>query len=186
MARRFIGDVVARWLTHGGPDRDMELVDEFQFEDSDGKIWTAPQNAKINGASIPSALWSFGPPYVGDYRRASVVHDYYCDAKTETWQDTHYMFYEACREGGVGKTLAKAMYFAVYVGGPRWPAPRLGFFGRVLKSSPSDAHSGDQIPPRPDIDAEEFQSMLDWIENEDPEIDEIVARSDAMMSPAVT
>ena len=65
MAGEFIGDVRTRWLTGDGNDRDMELTRTFRFRDSDGKVWTAPRGSVINGASIPAALWTFGPPYVG-------------------------------------------------------------------------------------------------------------------------
>jgi hypothetical protein len=48
-----------------------------------------------------------GSPFTGDYRRASVVHDYYWVTKTDTWQNVHFMFYEASLAGGTSVPLAK-------------------------------------------------------------------------------
>ena len=55
----------------------MELLEDFWYEDPKGKRWNTPKGSTINGATIPKALWSIvGPPFVGKYRRASVIHDY--------------------------------------------------------------------------------------------------------------
>ena len=127
---RFEGNVVARWLDHRGDDRDMELLEDFIYIDPDDKQWVAPKGSVINGASIPSALWSsVGPPYVGDYRRASVVHDVACEKKTEPHEAVHLMFYYAMRAAGMGWTKANVMYQAVKRFGPTWS--RAG--GRVGK-----------------------------------------------------
>ena len=79
-------------------ERVVETVTPFAFEDSKGKLWTVPSGVRVDGASIPQAFWSvIGGPFTGRYREASVVHDYYCDTKTETWQDTHMAFYDGMR-----------------------------------------------------------------------------------------
>lgn len=118
---RFEGDVIARWLDHRGDDRDMELLEDFAYIDPDDKRWVALQGSVINGASIPSALWStVGPPFVGDYRRASVVHDVACDEKREPHEAVHLMFYYAMRAAGMGWTKANVMYQAVKRFGPSW------------------------------------------------------------------
>ncbi len=99
----FDGDVVMKWLQHDGDDRLMQLQQPFAFVDRRGKRWHVPQDAIVDGASIPRFFWrTIGPPFVGDYRFASVVHDYFCDERTETWQSTHRMFYEASLLGGGG------------------------------------------------------------------------------------
>ena len=184
MAGEFIGEVRTRWLIGEDGDRDMELMRTFKFKDSKGKIWTAPRGSIINGASIPAALWTFGPPYVGGYRFASVVHDHYCVTQTETWQATHYMFYEACRAGGVGLIKSKAMYAAVYIGGPRWKVKKRGLFGRVLKDQEDDAFESFEAAPQPDMDQEKFQQLQDWIESDDPDISKIEEKSNEMMMGA--
>ncbi|MGE0628876.1 MAG: DUF1353 domain-containing protein [Hyphomicrobiaceae bacterium] len=86
-AQTFQGDVVATWLRDG---RQMELVKSFAFVDSRGRKWPVPKGAKVDGASIPRVLWSaIGSPYLGKYRRASVVHDYYCDTMSRPWKEVH-------------------------------------------------------------------------------------------------
>jgi hypothetical protein len=121
---RFEGQVHAAWLRHAGPDRDMRLVVDFAFIDSRGVRWDAPAGRIINGASIPETLWSsvVGTPYVGDYRRASVVHDVACEDKKRPHEEVHYMFYEAMVCDGVPQERAWLMYTAVRLFGPKWPA----------------------------------------------------------------
>ncbi|MDP1798382.1 MAG: DUF1353 domain-containing protein [Planctomycetaceae bacterium] len=101
--------------------RDARLVSNFGYVDPHGTDWPAPRGSLVNGASIPQAFWSFvGGPWDGAYRQASVVHDVACDSMQATWQETHRMFYHACRCGGVEERTAKLMYWAVYHFGPRW------------------------------------------------------------------
>lgn len=116
----FKGDVAARW-ENGGGDRKMILLEAFTFVDRNGKHWTAPVGIPIDGASIPPALLSFIDPYIGPYRRASVVHDFYCIAPhTERDKDVHQMFYDAALAGGTPEPLAYGMWMAVLAGGPHW------------------------------------------------------------------
>jgi Protein of unknown function (DUF1353) len=121
---RFEGQVNAIWLRHAGQDRDMQLTADFAFIDSRGVRWGAPAGRIINGASIPEILWSsvIGTPYVGDFRRASVVHDVACEDKTRPYEVVHYMLYEAMRCDGVSEEQAVLMYTAVRLFGPKWPA----------------------------------------------------------------
>jgi len=116
---RFIGDVVTQWLK--GAKRLMKLQQKFIFVDENGFQWIAPQGSIIDGASIPRIAWFFiGSPFVGNYRRASVVHDVYCVTKSKPHKEVHKMFYQAMRCDGVNYFKAKAMYFAVKLGGPTW------------------------------------------------------------------
>jgi hypothetical protein len=84
----------------------MKRTNPFTFIDSAGKMWKAPKHFVIDGAKIPKSLWVFfGPPYTGKYRRASIVHDYYCIRKNRdlsNQQDVHRMFNEAILCNGVG------------------------------------------------------------------------------------
>ncbi len=112
------GEVVAKWISD---EREMELVESFTYIDPSGKRWTAAPGAVINGASIPSVFWSvIGGPFEGRFRKASVLHDAACENQTESWQDVHRMFYNACRCSCVGIGKAQTMYWAVYQFGPRW------------------------------------------------------------------
>ena len=116
----FHGDVVAKWLTEPGvDDRTMELTEPFSYTDPFDNEWEAPVGSKVNGASIPPSLWSIvGPPYVGDYRRASVVHDVACVEMPGSSAEAHKMFYYAMLCDGVNAVKALAMYKAVKNFGP--------------------------------------------------------------------
>lgn len=104
-----------------GDGRKIKLLNEIIFIDFKGKKWIAPKGHIVDGASIPRNLWSIiGSPLVGKYRIASVIHDVACDGKTQSWQATHRVFYEAMLASGVTKRKAEKMYTAVYNFGPRW------------------------------------------------------------------
>jgi len=103
------------------PGRNIELDEGFAFLDPTGLDWPVPKGTVADGASIPQVFWSIiGGPLDGPYRNASIIHDYYCDMRTRTWQATHRMFYDAMIACDVDPTKAKIMYFAVRWGGPRW------------------------------------------------------------------
>lgn len=115
----FDNTVKAEWLA--GEPRDMRLLETVRFTDSAGKIWEAPDDSIINGASIPKFFWSFiGSPYVGLYRRPTVMHDVYCEKRTETHEATHQMFYEAMLADGMDVDEAERMFRAVRDYGPKW------------------------------------------------------------------
>lgn len=116
---RYQGEVKVEWLDEG---REMKLLDDLIYYDPNNIEWKAPKGAIVNGASVPKVIWSiFGSPYVGKYRKASVIHDVACDKKNKTWRLVHLSFYYALRASGVNKLKAQTMYAAVYHLGPRWP-----------------------------------------------------------------
>ena len=101
------------------------LSKQFRFLDPNGLRWTVPQDAKVDGASIPQAFWSvIGGPFEGAYLNASVVHDYYCDTKSRTAHDTHRNFYYGMLANGVPSWKAKVMHWAVATFGPDWKIVR--------------------------------------------------------------
>lgn len=100
-----------------GPDREMELLREFWYEDPDSRRWIAPTGSPIDGASIPRPLWStVGSPYTDDYRCASIVHDVACRDPTIPRQDADRMFYFACLAGGCSTEQARLLYLGVRLG----------------------------------------------------------------------
>lgn len=117
--REFSGEPETRWLTESGSDRKMAMLKGFWFKDRAGKPWEAPAGVKIDGATIPKALWSIiGSPYTGEYRRASIVHDV-ASEKAKTVADRRAadrMFFEACREGGCEWWEAAVLYIGVRIG----------------------------------------------------------------------
>ena len=124
----FVGDPITRWLINpDGEDLAMELLSDFRFIAPDGVTWEAPVGSIIDGASIPRALWSVvGSPYVGNYRRATIVHDVACQRAKET-RDSELrragdkMFYWACLASGCDEAQASILYLGVRVGAV-WPA----------------------------------------------------------------
>lgn len=179
----FEGSVIVQWMEHEGPDRNMTLMDDFSYFDPDGKEWVAPAATiidgtltptVINGASIPNILWSYiGPPFVGDYRRASVIHDYFCDIKSEPSEDVHRMFYSAAIAGGVSPTVAKLMYSAIVAAGPRWKLVS-GFDGSVEPIPVS--------PPIPELSIEQIEMAERWIASQNPSLDSIDDYIDNMVN----
>lgn len=102
IAQEFSGSFKFKWLD--SPDsnhREMEVLEVVSFKSANGKKWHVPEKTIIDGASIPKILWSFvGSPFVGKYRRASVIHDHYCDNGTEQQSEVHLMFKEAMLTDG--------------------------------------------------------------------------------------
>lgn len=151
----FQGEVETRWLRHGGPDRKMQLLADFAYIDRSGYAWLAVKGDTVDGASIPDELWSrlVGTPFVGDYRRATVVHDVACQRQIKTSREAHRMFYQALLEDGVAKERALLMYTAVRLFGPKWDASGLH---RGL--APEEAAA--------EIDFDELESALDEVVGE--------------------
>jgi len=163
----FHGDVIVKWLNEpGGKERKMQLIKKFGYTDKAGKKWFIPEGWVIDGASIPKIFWDkMGSPYVGNYRRASVVHDYYCDIKTRSWQEVHKMFYEASIAGGTTKTKAKIMYLAILMGGPRWDLDIVGKEKMIGETR------------FPSFNAADYDELEKWIINNNPSPEEIFERS---------
>lgn len=135
MAAHFEGNVDARWLIDPGADRSMQLLADFSFVDSSGFKWEAKAGDIVDGASIPEAVWSevVGTPFIGDYRRASVVHDVACDQHIKTSKDAHRMFYEAMLADGTAPARALLFYTAVRLFGPQWEATVGGVTNKAFK-----------------------------------------------------
>lgn len=126
---RFSSGPKVEWLTDGyGPDRNMQLLEDFIYTDPGNKDWKAGKGRIVNGASIPRALWiTVGAPYVGDYRKASVVHDTACEdadrahpGRGANWDRDRLaadrMFRLACLAGGCNPAQATIMYLGVRAG----------------------------------------------------------------------
>lgn len=111
------------------------LTEPLVFTGRNGTKWTAPKGTLTDGASIPhAALPLIGDRFDSRYLNAAIVHDAYSQTDNElvtaeqyrrrSWQSTHRMFFDACLTGGTPLLLAKTMYAAVLIGGPRWEVDR--------------------------------------------------------------
>lgn len=115
---RYHNDLIVRLLDDG---RIVQLVKPFGYTDPGGVAWDVPKGAKVDGASIPRPLWSIiGGPFEGRYRKASVIHDWFCDRRSRPWKDVHRVFFHAMITSRVASVQAKVMYAGVYLAGPRW------------------------------------------------------------------
>jgi hypothetical protein len=174
---RFTGPVRVEFVRQSGQDRDMRLLADFTYIDPAGKAWTARKGYETDGASIPKAFWSIvGGPFEGGYREAAVIHDWYCDSKTEPWKDVHRIFYYACRAAGVNEKKAKMLYAAVRIFGPKWGGNRSKCFSACHALQPGyqqDLHGQlVNIPPAPEADVKE---VVDWVRAGNPSLDDIDA-----------
>ncbi len=133
MAGTFSGDLI---LTPEGCQKSKSKIcnlgEEITYDsiDRDGHIWKTNKweghkgrSGTTDGASIPGwAQFIIGDRYDESYLKAAILHDHYCykENQVRSWKETHRMFYNALMDLGVGTVKAKTMYFAVYLGGPRW------------------------------------------------------------------
>lgn len=118
---------ITRWLRDdNGKDKHMRLHCDFTYTDPDKTPWLAEEGDEISGANIPEFLWGrrYGSPYVGDFRRAAVIHDCYYplpdrEPRNIERKNVDKMFYHAMRCDGVDWYTAAKMYWAVRLLG-RW------------------------------------------------------------------
>lgn len=98
-----------------------KLKTPLRFTDSAKVVWEAEAGLPTDGASIPEIFQPFiGSPFDPKFIKAAVVHDHYCDRHVRPWRQTHKVFYEGLIAEGVSLGKAKTMYFAVFMGGPKW------------------------------------------------------------------
>ncbi len=169
----YSGPIDTRWEADG---RTMILLSELRYTDPSGVVWRAPAGARVDGASIPRALWSFmGGPFEGRYRAGSVLHDVSYDDKSRPWQECDRMFYNAMRCSGVSAVESKTMYYALYRFGRHWKfSPRKA---QPLGSSESVADA--QARRATALNPEEVNAIQEWIQQNNPSLGQIESRADS-------
>lgn len=146
-----------RWLADG---QRMTLLEDLVYEDSHGYAWKAKTGLVIDGASIPRAFWTLvGSPFNGQYRLASIVHDYYCDNRHATWEATHRMFYQACRCAGESRIHAKVLFYAVWNFGPKWSPDGSRRAARVMEPSIAMAMQAERFIRENDPSTEAIETL---------------------------
>jgi hypothetical protein len=119
----FSGRPITVWLDDG---RAIRLVEDFSFTDGLGYTWRAPKGAVIDGASIPQPLWSLmGSPFTGNYRNASILHDYFVDQKSHPASRVHALFFSASVASGEEISKSLMMLRAMHQFGSNWLDPPL-------------------------------------------------------------
>ena len=171
---QFGGRLVLEMLDDAELDHKLRLREDFTFRDAQGKLWLAPKDAVIDGTSLPRALRAIAdlPPET-EFRKASVIHDYYTRARQDSWREVRRMLYTASLQEGLGPAEAKLLYAVVYAGGWRWE-PR-------TSSCYRSCHVAATILAwRPDVNQAELQPVVDWLRETDPSLAEIERRVDAV------
>lgn len=120
----YSGPIIAQFLVEDGEDYRIRLLQPLTFTDiqlAGAPEVTAPAGLVVDGASIPSAAWPLlGAPLTGDFRRASVIHDYECNQRAIPSHLVHERFYRAMRADGVGWFRARLMYLFTLRFGPKF------------------------------------------------------------------
>lgn len=185
----FVGEALLRDLDPEGLR--FTLDQPFGYVDPSGIMWQAEKGLVTDGASIPWPLWSIvGGPFEGQYRRAAVIHDFYCDRKYRTWQRTHRVFYDAMITGGVSTAKAKLMYYAVWRFGPRWsvteivpcaPEPSIGKFCASVKPTSVELSVERPIVEEKDVAGatRELNEVADKVSKDDVSLDQIEKLADS-------
>lgn len=128
------GEPKVQFLADG---REVRLLEGVSYVGPDGVQWPVPAGEEVDGASIPRVFWTaVGGPFEGRYRNASIVHDHYCVTRARPWRETHRMFHDAMRCGGVRAVRAKVMYYAVFRFGPKWAS---GLESAIAESASASA-----------------------------------------------
>ena len=169
------------------------LKNAFRFTDASNTVWEAREGLPTDGASIPGIFQPFvGSPFDPAFIKAAVIHDHYCDRHVKPWRQTHKVFYEGLIASGVSRSKAKTMYFAVFLGGPKWielepgvscgtncinkfksTSGVAGFYSRRADYSASDVGSavqsvGKLLELNPDVlSLEELENMAEKIRPKD-------------------
>jgi hypothetical protein len=169
------GTIDTRWDADG---RSMTLLNELRYTDPKGVVWIAPAGSRIDGASIPRALWSFmGGPFEGKYRNGSVLHDVGYDQKNRPPAEVDRMFYNAMRCSGVSALEAKTMYYSLLRFGRHWK-----FSTKKAKPVLPDLSQDVVNPQEPrstTLDPNEVGAIQQWIRQNDPSLDQIESRVDS-------
>jgi Protein of unknown function (DUF1353) len=192
----FKSNVIAEFLspkTATDTYRDIKLTAPFGYIDPRGVHWDVPIGYVTNGASIPPSLWAVvGGPFDGPYRDAAVLHDFYCESKTRSSDDTHRMYYEASKARGTSENIASTMYMGLIFGGPKWelaaPAKKAGFGFVLAQTTTTTNKAGAVVTVDPGLTKKEatpeqlkaVQDMKEWIAREKPTIAQIQARAEEL------
>jgi hypothetical protein len=177
---RFEGSTKAEWVRGDADERRMKLLEDVTYIDPKGKKWVAPKGYETDGASIPRVFWTFvGGPFEGAYREAAVIHDWYCDSKSEPWRDVHRIFYYAARAAGVPEATSKTLYMAVRVGGPKWGDNSSKCYSCHAKAYGYSTDKHGTLTNTPALTEKDAARIIDWVGEKNPSLEEMEAYANA-------
>ena len=173
---RFVGKVVLELIDGIEFDHKLMLLSDFGYQDPQGKLWLVQKGEIIDGSSIPTQLLPLiDSPSAVEYRKASVVHDYFSRQKTEPWRDVRRMFYAASLTEGLSEGEAKLLYMAAYAGGWRWEPHESSCY--------RGCHAGASLLAwQPDVTPGELAPVAAWLRQGNPSVEEIDKRVDAAVT----
>lgn len=177
----FLGDLVLKARPGG---REFELVQAFSYLDPKKIEWVVPIAAVVDGASIPPYLWSFiGAPWTGEYREASVIHDYFFEQKKYDSDSVHRVFYDAMLTSNVPRLKALLMYYAVLRFNDRWEMDWTSNYACLGRSDRATAvncypvladeleYESRYFRKQVEFDEEELKSVQKSIENDNMSVE---------------
>ena len=170
---RFHGRVILEWVDDSPFIATMRLVEEFSFQQANGKSWIVPAQTNLDGRFAPPLFRRLmGHPFEGGFRKTSIVYDYVVKDMSQPWPEAQRMFYEASVVEGVLPIEAKVMYMLMNAGGTRWAERNSNHcFGTCHASHP-------ELSWRPLVDDEQVVTLVSWVRQIDPSIEEIERRVD--------
>lgn len=168
---RFHGRVIVEWVDDSPFIASMRLVEEFSFQQANGKSWVVPAQTTVDGRFAPPLFTRLvGHPFEGGFRKAAIVYDYVSGDMTQPWSEAQRMFYEASVVEGILPIEAKVMYMLMNAAGSRWAERR-------SSSCFSSCHTGDHdLVWRPLVDDDPVVALVSWVRQSDPSLDEIDQR----------
>lgn len=98
----------------------LEQDYDFTWNDTNFRIM---KGFTWDGASIPRFFWRLvGGPFVPQYWRASLVHDFFCIRRFDfvPYDSAAEIFHKILLEDNVSSFKAGVMKSAVLLGGPKW------------------------------------------------------------------
>jgi len=101
---------------------------------------------------------------------ATVIHDVYCETKSEPWRDVHRNFYYANRAAGVSEGKSKILYGAVMIGGPKWGGGVLKCYGCHATIIP-DARG--RLTLFPSITESDVLTLANFVNQSNPSLEQI-------------
>lgn len=172
----FLGAVAVEWDDSDSFNRHkLKLLSDFGFRDGQGKQWVARKGAELDGSSFtPVFEQMVGLPFVGEHRRAGIIHDYYAKQLTDNWKDVRRMYYAALMAEGLGENEAKIAYAVLYGAGMRWEVKGSTCYINCHSSATSLAW-------KPDVTETELETALDVLGEGNPSLDEIDRAVDAVV-----
>lgn len=169
----FSGKLVLELLEEIGNNHQFRLLDDLAFVDERGKVWSAARDGIVDDEALPREFQTLpGVPYVGEYRKAAIIHSFHSRARTEPWKEVHRALYRASIAEGVGEMRARSLYAAVYAGAWRWELRGSSCFRSCHAAAPS-------LTWKPATTVAEIQPVMEWVARESPDLDEIDERLDA-------